>query len=228
MLSKQSTTFLSLSLGLFTPILAQSVGSNCTVFNWDDNPSYLKEDAPPIRVSGASTCPENSANLTCALTASGDAQVRGTSNITSLNIGTFVNVVESTVDNSSFPAPGFNETVVGSIDATRVLTPGQSAYLNFTTYLFCYTGSVGNCTEGVEDGAAVELCAPVWHEDGSATVFDGVWTVVNVSQSDVDQYSDPYENQIGGDDGEGAAVGLRLNGGLALLACAVAGVMVSF
>ncbi|KAL4862156.1 hypothetical protein BDV12DRAFT_190604 [Aspergillus spectabilis] len=193
MLSQLSTTALLSSLLLSLPTNAQSTASNCSVFNWDSNPAYLAT-YPPQRVGGAGTCPDNEVNLTCALTASGDAQYAATRNISALNIVTFAEVVQSTVDNTTLQAPAFNASVIGAIDTTRALEPGQSGYLNFTAYQFCYTGTVGNCTEGVDNETAVEVCAPVWREDGFPRI-DGLYTVVNVSENAVDRYPDPYENQ---------------------------------
>ncbi|KAL2828017.1 hypothetical protein BDW59DRAFT_53566 [Aspergillus cavernicola] len=227
-----TATALSLGSLLILPssVQAQSSQANCTVFNWDNNAAYIKENTPPIRVSAASSCAENSANFTCALTADGDELVSATNNITNLNTGTFAMVIDETVDNSTFPAPSFNESVIGSVSATRMLTPGQSGYLNFTAYLFCYTGTVENCTDGVEDDTGIEICAPVWHQDQSSSILDGIHTVVNVSEQVVEggQLMDPYENQVSGDgdDGEGGAMSLKLNGGLAMFAAIVAGGLV--
>ncbi|KAL4882262.1 hypothetical protein BJY04DRAFT_50974 [Aspergillus karnatakaensis] len=210
MLSQISTTALLSSL-LLTAANAQSNAANCSVFNWDNNPASIST-YPPERVGAAGTCPENESNLTCALTASGDAQYTANVNITGLNIVNFAEVVQSTVDNSTLEAPGFNASIAGAIDTTRILEPGQSAYLNFTAYQFCYTGTVGNCSEGVDNETAVEVCAPLWREDGFPRI-DGTYTVVNVSANDVDRYPDPYENQVRPED---AAVSLLggLNMGL--------------
>ncbi|KAL4984423.1 hypothetical protein BDW68DRAFT_180667 [Aspergillus falconensis] len=221
--SQTTTTLFSLlTLTLPAIVTAQSQSqtvANCSVFNWDQNNPYLTTYAPQ-RVSGASSCPETLSNLTCALSASGDAQYLASNNITNLATNPFTSVVAGAVRNTTLAAPGFNSSVVGSIDTTRILTPGQSAYLNFTAYKFCYTGTATNCTDGVENGTAVEACAPVWHEEGSSARLDGDYKVVNVSVEDVDQYADPYANQVGGGDGEGGALGLKgsMNAGLAVLA----------
>ncbi|KAL4939814.1 hypothetical protein BDV06DRAFT_224652 [Aspergillus oleicola] len=227
MLRPTTLTFLSL-LSLTT---AQQT-TNCTVFNWDNETPYLTTYAPQ-RVSGATSCPSSDSdssdrNHTCALTASGDAQYSATSNITSLNLDTFVELIGTAVENSTFAAPDFNSTVIGSIDTTRMINAGQSAYLNFTGYKFCYQGSVGNCTDGVEDGAPLTICAPVWHGDGEASVLDGEYTVVNVSREDVGDYEDPYANQQGDEPGEGGAVGLEagLNGGLLAVLVSMVAVLV--
>ncbi|KAL4929781.1 uncharacterized protein BDV17DRAFT_55560 [Aspergillus undulatus] len=206
-------------------------GDNCTIFNWDENNSYLTKYSPQ-RVSGASSCPDNSENLTCPLTASGDAQYTATYNISALNIESFIDVVLNTVNNDTLSAPSFNATVVGSIDTTKIIEAGQSAYLNFTAYKFCYEGSVANCTDGVEDGTPLRICAPVWHEEGSwrgdeaSPRFDGEYTIVNISREDVSRYPDPYENQVGDEPGEGGAVGLNMNVGLAGLVGLVAAMVV--
>ncbi|KAL2865057.1 uncharacterized protein BJX67DRAFT_192588 [Aspergillus lucknowensis] len=218
----KSTLPLLLSTTLLASVSAQSTGANCTVFNWDRNPAYIAQ-YPPQRISAGATCPENNQNLTCPLTASGDAQYSATTNITRLSTFNFAPVVEETVagaDNSesdNIPTPFFNETIIASIDATRILEPGQSAYLNFTAYRFCYTGTVGKCTEGVEDGVGVEICAPFWHNTSSDGFpsLDGEYKIVNISEEDVGRYPDPYENQVRGeDDGEGGAAGLRVGGGV--------------
>ncbi|KAL4737299.1 hypothetical protein BDV11DRAFT_172106 [Aspergillus similis] len=220
MLSQPTITLFSLlALTLPATITAQyQTVANCTVFDWDQNNPFLTT-YPPQRVSGASSCPETSSNLTCALSASGDAQYLASANITNLATDAFASVVAGTVRSTTLAAPGFNDSVIGSVDATRILISGQSAYLNFTAYKFCYTGTVANCTDGVENGTAVEACAPVWHEEGSSARLDGEYKVVNVSAQDVNQYEDPYANQVGGD-GEGGALGLKgsMNAGLAVLA----------
>ncbi|KAL6230539.1 hypothetical protein BDW75DRAFT_222463 [Aspergillus navahoensis] len=141
---------------------------------------YLTTYAPQ-RVSGASSCLQTSSNLTCALSASGDAQYLAPNNITNLAADSFTAVVAGTVRNTTLLAPGFNDSVIGSIDTTRILVLGQSAYLNFTAYRFCYTGTVTDCTDGVENGTAAEACAPVWHEEGSAARLDGEYKALNVS-----------------------------------------------
>ncbi|KAL2802100.1 hypothetical protein BJX63DRAFT_134182 [Aspergillus granulosus] len=200
----------------------QAAQGNCSVFNWDSNPAYIAS-YPPQRVSAGGTCPENEGNLTCALTASGDAQYTATNNITRLSTSQFVQIVADTVteENSTeteyggLLAPGFNSSVIGAIDQTRMIEPGESAYLNFTAYRYCYEGTVGNCTEGVEDGVAVQICAPVWHNvtEGGFPIFDGKYAVVNISANEVGDYSDPYENQVR-DDGGNAAAGLRAGAGV--------------
>ncbi|KAL4819775.1 hypothetical protein BDW67DRAFT_123339 [Aspergillus spinulosporus] len=221
MLSQPTATLFSLlALTLPATVTAQAQRlNNCTVFNWDGNNPYLTT-YPPQRVSGASSCPETSSNLTCALSASGDAQYPALLNITNLAPGDFASVVMETVRSTTLAAPGFNDSVIGSIDATRILASGQSAYLNFTAYKFCYAGTVENCTaDGVENGTAIEACAPVWHKEGGSVRLDGEYKVVNVSVQDVGRYEDPYANQVGGD-AEDAALGLkeRMNVGLAVLA----------
>jgi hypothetical protein len=126
--------------------------------------------------------------------------------------------VAETAHSTTLAAPGFNDNVIRSIDATRILKFGQSAYLNFTAYKIFYTGTVGDCTDGVGNGTVVEACAPLWHRKRGSARLDGEYKVVNVSVQDVDRY-DPYANQVGGD-GEGAALGLKgsMNAGPALLA----------
>ncbi|RAL07886.1 uncharacterized protein BO97DRAFT_462509 [Aspergillus homomorphus CBS 101889] len=176
--------------------------ANCTVFNWNHNAAYLKTYAPQ-RVSGASTCADNNnRNLTCALTAAGDAMYSAQTNLTALS-ATFISVVDETVGNATL-SEEFSRSIAGAIDGTRMLRPGQSAYLNFTAYRYCYTGTVDNCTSGVENRTAVEACAPLYHlidekgEEGRA-VMDGMLSVVNVSRGAVGQFKDPYENQARGD-----------------------------
>ncbi|KAL3458922.1 hypothetical protein BJX64DRAFT_209312 [Aspergillus heterothallicus] len=216
MVSKSSIALLLSSTSLLASAQQGSLG-NCSVFNWDTNPAYI-QSYPPERVSAAGTCPENEGNLTCPLTASGDAQYSATVNITGLLTTQFVPIVADAVRDENnteteyggLLAPGFNESVIGSIDQTRLIEPGQSAYLNFTAYQYCYEGTVSNCTDGVEDGAAVRVCAALWHNvtDEGFPIFDGEYTVVNISANDVDDYPDPYENQVRDDDGN-AAVGLK-------------------
>ncbi|KAI9370527.1 hypothetical protein BJX61DRAFT_87891 [Aspergillus egyptiacus] len=211
----------------------QDSGSvNCTVFTWDNNAPYLAEARQPVRVSAGETCPQSNDNLTCALTASGAERVDATANLPDLALPFFVDVVAKTVDNATWPAPGFNDSVVGRIDATRMLVSGQSAYLDFTPYRFCYRGAVGNCTGGgVQEGEQVEVCAPVWHEVavGDGVTLDGYYTVVNVSREAVEGgLGDPYEGQVlgNGEDGEGVAASLEMNGALSVLAGIVAGFLV--
>ena len=174
MLSQRTTTHFSLlALTLPATITAQAqTVTNCTVFNWDGNNPYITT-YPPQRVSGASSCPETSSNLTCALSASGYAQYPGRVNITHVAMDIFASVVTETVRSTTLLAPAFNDNVIGSIDATRILKSGQSAYLHFTAYKFCYTGTVGNCTDGVENGTAIEACAPLWHKEGALARLDG-------------------------------------------------------
>ncbi|KAL4978969.1 hypothetical protein BDW66DRAFT_148816 [Aspergillus desertorum] len=202
-MSRQSTAipFFLLALTLPATITAQSHSqkvANCSVFNWDQSDPYLTTYAPQRATPSILHQP----------------------NITNLATGAFTSVVAGTVRNTTLVAPGFNGSVIGSIDTTRILAPGQSAYLNFTAYRFCYTGTVANCTAEVESSTAVEACAPVWHEERSSARLDGEYKVVNVSAEDVDQYADPYANQVGGGDGEGGALGLResMDAGLAVLA----------
>ncbi|CEN60656.1 hypothetical protein ASPCAL03091 [Aspergillus calidoustus] len=218
MMSKSS---IALPFLLSTTLLASAqqttTQGNCTIFNWDNNPAYIAT-YPPQRVSAGGTCPENESNFTCPLTASGEPQYSATNNLTDLSTRFFVPIIVNTLSEannsaSELLAPGFNESVIGAIDQTRLIEPGQSAYLNFTAYRYCFEGTVGNCTEGLENGRAVQVCAPVWHSlsEGGSTVFDGEYTVVNVSANDVEDYRDPYENQVSGEgeDGGNAAAGLR-------------------
>ncbi|CBF73843.1 hypothetical protein AN8081.2 [Aspergillus nidulans FGSC A4] len=138
----QGNSFSPLALALPATITAQAqTVTNCTVFNWDgNNPSITTY--PPQRVSGASSCPETLSNLTCALSASGYAQYPGRVNITHVATDIFASVVMETVRSTTLLAPAFNNNVIGSIDATRILRSGQSAYLSFTAYKFCYTGTL--------------------------------------------------------------------------------------
>ncbi|RAH69473.1 uncharacterized protein BO66DRAFT_392424 [Aspergillus aculeatinus CBS 121060] len=188
-------------LSLLSPLAtAQSSNqANCTVFNWDHDEAYLKT-YPPQRVSAAETCSSN-ANLTCALTAAGDASYTARTNLTSLSATAFATVVDETVGNATLTEE-FSDSTVGAIDGTRLLRPGQSAYLNFTAYQYCYTGTVEGCTSGVENRTAVEACAPLYHTSAdNSVVMDGLLTVVNVSQGQVGQLKDPYENQQRGEGG---------------------------
>ncbi|KAL4886868.1 hypothetical protein BJY04DRAFT_212839 [Aspergillus karnatakaensis] len=188
---------------------AQSTTSNgtCTTFTWDTSPPYLKASYPPIRITGASTCPgsnttSTTSNRTCTLTARGDAPVSATSNITNLYTSQFAPVVNSTVPADTLLAPSFRSFIAGAVDTRRILEGGESGYLNFTAYLFCYTGSVGGCSSGssggegrenaeIQNGAGVEICAPVFsvHRDGYPVLEGGV-EVVGVGEEDVDRYPD--------------------------------------
>ncbi|PYI33346.1 hypothetical protein BP00DRAFT_424007 [Aspergillus indologenus CBS 114.80] len=220
MQSLQVITLLSLLLSPLT-VAQSSDQANCTVFNWDHNEAYLKT-YPPQRVSGAETCSSNK-NLTCALTAAGDARYTARTNLTSLSATAFATVVDETVGNATLTEE-FSDSTVGAIDGTRVLCPGQSAYLNFTAYQYCYTGTVEGCTAGVKNRTAVEACAPLYHTSADdSVVLDGFYTVVNVSQGQVGQLKDPYENQQRGD---GAAVGVGRAGWYFMVAGMVGALMV--
>ncbi|PKY04599.1 hypothetical protein P168DRAFT_326425 [Aspergillus campestris IBT 28561] len=194
-----STVFMTYLLALCSPALAQqsSAGDsgNCTVFNWDHQRPTLGR-LPPQRVSGAQTC-ETKGNGTCALTAAGDAQFEATKNITTLQGHTYADLVQEAVSkDSDMPAPSFNQSVIGAIDQTRSLHNGHRQLL-----LLRHAGQLYGA---VRNGTAVEFCAPVWHDDG---VVSGEYSIVRIDKDDVDQYSDPYENQSSGEDESGSDKG---------------------
>ncbi|EAW07058.1 uncharacterized protein ACLA_087640 [Aspergillus clavatus NRRL 1] len=207
-----------LLLAVSIPSLAQTsdtTGGNCTIFDWDHKAPYLRE-YPPMRVSGAKTCPQQNdknSNMTCALTASGDELFPALKNVTGLHNGYWPSMVEAAVDKASYLAPAFNDSVIVSIDQTRILQPGQSGYLNLTALMFCYTGALSNCTGALENGTGVEFCAPVWQHK---YIISGRWQVVNISKDEVSKYPDPYANEVK-DPGESAAPRLEQAGWMVVL-----------
>ncbi|PYH89017.1 hypothetical protein BO71DRAFT_403413 [Aspergillus ellipticus CBS 707.79] len=176
----------------------------CTVFNWDQNPAYW-QTYPPRRISAAQTCPNTtttgntttSGNQTCALYPSGYDTYDAVTNLTALFALPFASVVESSVHHSALLTDGFRSNITGVVAGTANLAPGQSSYLNFTGYNYCFTGTVDNCTgTGVADHTAVEACAPLWAIlNKHAVIMRGFSTIVNVSQAQVGSYPDPFQGQ---------------------------------
>ncbi|KAI0149477.1 hypothetical protein GGR57DRAFT_504659 [Xylariaceae sp. FL1272] len=186
---------------------------NCTQFNWNQQPAYIVKDDPQA-VSGAEACPQSAANGTCYVTAKGDAQFSWSTNVTGLRtyvatapvrdvLVDAINAAASSELNSTGPSPSLNYSVIAAVDQTRILAPGQAAYLNFTAYQFCFAGTLANCTGTVEDGTPVEGCAPLWRQTSpsAAVEVDGEYTLVNISADDVDQYTDPFKGQSSGEEG---------------------------
>lgn len=210
---------LTLALALLAPSAAQEQRTNCTIFNWDEQDPYVIGGQNGSRVSAAATCPEGPANRTCAIRAEGDDLIGGGWNLTDIryNHDLLFWAVRQGINNDTLLAPGFNHSIAGAIDGIGVLQPGQSGYLNFSAYQYCYTGSIAGCVGEVDNGTAIQVCAPVWHHEGDSIRLDGRYSMQNISADDVDQYSDPFAGQV---DNGGAAVMLtgKMSGGLAVLA----------
>ncbi|RAL11726.1 uncharacterized protein BO97DRAFT_435113 [Aspergillus homomorphus CBS 101889] len=204
-------SMISIFLALGASAQNTTNGANCTTFNWDHNKAYWKT-YPPRRASAAKTCPSsntttttttttnNDNNLqTCPITASGDDTYYFRTNLTALSSSTFAPVVEKTVDRSALLTDEFRQNVTGAIDGTSWLEPGQSGYLNFTAYSYCFTGTVDGCTPGVDNHTPVEVCAPLWHtlhlKKEDFAFVDGIHSVVNISSDRVGLFKDPYEGQ---------------------------------
>jgi hypothetical protein len=204
----------SFTVTAFAALLSVATAQNCTVFNWNQQRPYLLT-YPPQRISGASTCPPSS-NTThsCPLVASGDGQYTFSYNISSVlrdagwNTGTgsetfMHNLIYSAVNgslNETGTPVGWNTSVIGVLDTVYPLSPNTSAYLNFTAYKRCFAGTMSNCTGGLQDGVAIEACAPVYHtterSNGGRAILDGNYTLQEVPEANVTQYSDPFANQV--------------------------------
>jgi hypothetical protein len=140
--------------------------SNCTVFTWDQQPSYLTYNDPQERIAAGVACEAN-ASHPCALHAAGNEYVEFTHNLTNgssrynrfqdptwtatLSNGYFVaeSFLHSAIFaqvNSSLGGLPWNYSVYGAIDRTVTLEPWQSGYLNFTPVRRCFVGAMSNCT----------------------------------------------------------------------------------
>ncbi|KAL4805003.1 hypothetical protein BDV18DRAFT_161403 [Aspergillus unguis] len=213
MFSSLFTVLALLSLSLTTT--AQE--TNCSAFNWNHQSPNITY-ALPTRISAAKSCPADM-NQTCLITASGDQSYAGGWNLTDIgswNMDLIESAVNESVGSDTLVAPTFNITVTGSIDGRGTLEPGQAGYLNITVFYFCYEGTVGDCEGNVQNGTVVKVCGPVWHYEGDEVKMDGEYSIQNVSADDVDQYDDPYENQVSDED---VGLGLleRMNLGLAVM-----------
>ncbi|KAL2066153.1 hypothetical protein VTL71DRAFT_2224 [Oculimacula yallundae] len=207
--------------------------NNCTIFTWDKQPAYYTY-GPPERISGATTCaPKNNESHYCGLTAEGDIQVSYSKNISVFadscwRVGNSITCwLESIIKpaiNESLAGQQWNQSVIASIDNTAAIEPGVSAYLNFTTLKRCFVGTLSNCTGNMTDGDVIEACAPVYHTDGRGRgrIMDGEVIVVNISESDVGNFRDPFANQVSGSEAEGAAERLFLDGNVMGLGLVVA------
>ncbi|KAH7417870.1 hypothetical protein BKA64DRAFT_653037 [Cadophora sp. MPI-SDFR-AT-0126] len=207
-----SITIISTLLS-FSTVHAQSTSeNNCTIFTWDQQPAYYIYGHPE-RISGATTCaPRNNESHYCALKADGDIQVQYSNNVTEFRDacwntpdGTtcFLESIIKPAVNASLNGEPWNDSVIGSIDNWASIAPGTSAYLNFTTLKRCFVGTMSNCTGNLTDGLALEACAPVWHTVGTSprAIMDGEVIVVNISEADVANFRDPFENQSSGEEG---------------------------
>ncbi|KAL4952739.1 hypothetical protein BDW69DRAFT_185151 [Aspergillus filifer] len=225
----QSTATAIALLSLLFLSTAQGLIRNCSTFNWNREVPSLDTYAPK-RVSEGKICNANQTTETCLLTASGDEQYSATTNITTLNITAFLDLVINAVDNTTLTltAPWFNNSVIGSVDSTMLLEPDQAAYINFTAYKFCFNGTASDCDDGIDENSGVSVCAPIWHWSGDDAVLEGEYSLVNFSREDVNQYHDPYENQQGNEPGEGGAMGLKagLNSGLLAVLVSMVAVLV--
>lgn len=85
-----------------------------------------------------------------------------------------------------------------------LLQEGTSGYLNFYPLDRCVEGTISGCNGTIQDGFAIEACAPVATKAGRSmqTVMDGRVVVVNVSASDVGNFRDPFANQVSSDGGK--------------------------
>ena len=205
---------LSFSLIGLTAIIsvskAQGNYPNCTVFEWDEKPGYL-QNGTVQRISPAATCePASNQTHVCPIVADGDAQVGFRYNISSTLPNAYWNGPNGPVNylhslilpsvNSSLDGIGWPRSAIGAIDTTQALEPGTSGYINFTPYLRCFVGTMSNCTGEIADGVAIEACAPVIQTvDDSVTMLEGVFSVEEVPEDEVNQYRDPYANQVSND-----------------------------
>jgi hypothetical protein len=223
-------------IAVLLPTLA-SASSNCTVFHPSQQPLYFRHADQPRRISAAKSCPPSNIG-DCAITAAGDDQITYTTNLTAL-----IPYFEAfSAANISQPPFNFSSSIIGSIDTTLALEPGQSAYINFTALMACRTGTMDNCTDAadpnpdfngngnskntsqlrtVQNGAAVEICSPVFHELGKRDVLDGVTVLVNVSAGDVEKFPDPFAGELSGEDGGAGMVAVNR---MALIGVALGGV----
>lgn len=106
----------------------------------------------------------------------------------------------------------FNVSVIGPVDEIVPLQPGTAGYLNYYPLLQCVSGTMSNCTGGIEDGLPIEACAAAVSVDRGTALMNGRTVVMNVSAGDVGQYPDPYENQSAGS--TGGAVAMSVSWGL--------------
>lgn len=184
--------------------------TNCTVFNWDQQPGYLTYSAKDIEtVSGAITCPSNqNRTKSCPLTADGVINVLLKSNLTGNLTDTLwqdeqghqvtflYSLVYNTIKGSLAAGQQFNDSIVGTVAATLPLEPGTSGYLKFTVLKRCFAGTMSGCSGGyLEDGVGVEFCAGVYtmRDNAHRPILDGEYTIQNVSAGDVTQHRDPFE-----------------------------------
>ena len=190
---------------------AQSTGrTNCTSFEWDQQPAYLTYVPSSQRISAAVSCPERQNNSHfCPLSANGLLNPGFRYNLSAVLANSFwntagdspteVSFIHQLVYNSvreSLNGAEWDDSVVGSFNITRLLSPGSSGYLNMTILQRCFVGRIGDCTgPGIENGTVMEACSPVYHKLArGVNVLDSTVTVVNVSADMVSQFPDPFQN----------------------------------
>lgn len=123
---------------------------------------------------------------------------------------------------------GFNTSVIGPVDTIVPLQPGSAGYLNYYPLLQCVSGTMSNCTGGIQDGLPIEACAAAVSVDRGVARMNGRAVVVNVSAGDVGSYPDRYENQNSGATGAGIvgrSVSWALLGGLVGVGVLVGGAL---
>lgn len=230
----QPTTLTSSLFLLFTiltiPSLAQTTATpaNCTVFTASPTYTYLRYSTQSSRISSAIVCPaRGNTTQSCALTADGDIQVSFSYNVSSMLHDSFwnqrtgsglvqpmsfmSNLIRNALGNEG---SNFNVSVIGPIDEIVPLQPGTAGYLNFYPLLQCVSGTMSNCTGGIEDGLPIEACAAAVSVDRGTALMNGRTVVMNVSAGDVGQYPNPYENQSSGSGSTGGAIGMSVSWGL--------------
>ncbi|KAF2460549.1 hypothetical protein BDY21DRAFT_369541 [Lineolata rhizophorae] len=187
----------------FAPLAyAQQQGdvTNCTIWEWDKTVDGYIEQYPPRRVSAGETC---TGSRNCAISASGVEMYDWTKNVSGLPYGYFQAVQAGLDEEQSGQEWSFNDSVLGTIENIMELSPGTSAYMNFSALRYCYVGTTQNCTGAVENRTRVEVCEPMYRstqtgedDDDYVLIMGGSYVLVNISREEVDDYDDPYANLV--------------------------------
>jgi hypothetical protein len=231
-----TSTLSTLALALLPLISAQTSDSNCTAFTWDQQPGYLVYDTTETqRISASSSCPASpsafNASHECPITAEGDVSVYFSHNLSlpfrnpewNVKVGdgaTIENFLRSIIlpqVNTSLAGAGWNASLIGAIDTTMTLEPGESGYIQFTPLKRCFVGTLSNCTGELSDGLAVEACAGVaMTVNNRVTLVEGNATIFEITNGST--YNDPFGNQSSGQDGAGSVVRVGMGAAVGMMA----------
>ncbi|KAJ5469344.1 hypothetical protein N7539_008962 [Penicillium diatomitis] len=172
----------------------------CTIFDWNHEPAMMSAQNLS-RIGAAHYCPlhsnETFQGANCTITAYGDQMFTLSDNVTSTYRASWANLVERTLsaENVTMPAPHFNDTIIATVEQTRILQPGQAGYIAFSAATFCYEGALRNCTGKVKEGTIGRFCAPIWSQRRDHTVVSGNYSVVTIDKDQVSSYPDPFKSQ---------------------------------